>query len=175
MTRSPIPYDVAVRVYFRDGWLCSHCRRPTVFHLALKLLGERVARSLPDIPLAYWDERWRRDQSPLLDQLAASIDHVEAFSSGGAHTEVNFATICMKCNVRKGTRTREQHLALDVPRVVKGKYGEPTAWDGLAWTFVVLARETDRPLNVTEKRWLKAFESWYGAQLAKSRELPYGA
>jgi 5-methylcytosine-specific restriction endonuclease McrA len=169
MTRPPIPYDVAVRVYFRDGWLCSHCRRPTIFHLALKLLGEKVTRALPGIPVAYWDERWRRDQSPLLDQLAASVDHIEAFSTGGAHTEDNFATICVKCNVRKGTRTREEHAVIDSPRLVKGKHGEPTAWDGLASTFVVLARESQRPLTPIEKGWLRAMESWYDAQLANAR------
>lgn len=164
MTRPPIPYDVAVRVYFRDGWLCHHCRRPTVFHLALKLLGERVAAALPGVPLAYWDERWRRDRSPLLDQLAASIDHVEAFATGGAHDEHNFATICVKCNVRKGTRSRDEHAAIDTPRVVRGKYGEPTAWDGLASTFVMLARHSPRTLTATEKGWLRSLESWYAAQ-----------
>jgi len=169
MGRPPVPYDVAVRVYFRDGWLCSHCRRPTVFHLAIKLLGERVARLLPSVPIAYWDPRWRRDQSPLLDQLAAEIDHVEAFSSGGAHAEANFATICVKCKSRKGARTREQHLTIDAPRLVKGKYGEPTAWDGLASTYVMLARESIRALSVTEKGWLQAFESWYDTQRTNER------
>ena len=164
MARPPIPYDVAVRVYFRDGWLCHHCRRPAVFHLALKLLGEKVTAALPGIPLAYWDERWRRDQSPLLDQLAASIDHVEAFATGGAHDEANFATICVKCNVRKGTRPREAHASIDAPRSIKGKYGEPSAWDGLASTFVMLARESPRTLTTSEKGWLRALESWYGAQ-----------
>src|SRR5690242_3927705 len=139
MRRPPIPYDVAVRVYFRDGWLCHHCRRPTIFHLALNLLAERVAVAMPRLPLAYWDERWRRDQAPLLDQLGASIHHVQGFSAGGPHAEDNFATICVKCNVRKGTRTRDEHAAVDVPRIVNGKYGEPRAWDGLASTFVMLA------------------------------------
>jgi len=168
MARPPIPYNVAVRVHFRDGWLCHHCRRPTVFHLALKLLGERVAAVLPGVPVAYWDERWRRDQSPLLDQLAASIDHIEAFATGGAHSEENFATICAKCNARKGTRTRAEHATLDAQRVVKGKYGEPTAWDGLASAFVVLASESQRPLTVTEKGWLRALDAWYDAQRANN-------
>jgi 5-methylcytosine-specific restriction endonuclease McrA len=166
MPRPPVPCDIAVRVFFRDGWLCSHCRRPTIFHLALKLLGERASRALPGIQLAYWDERWRRDQSPLLDQLAAEIDHIQAFSTGGDHTEANFATICVKCNSRKGARTREQHAAIDSPRLVKGRYGEPTRWDGLASTFVMLARESPRPLTSTENRWLRAIESWYDAQAA---------
>jgi len=132
-------------------------------------LGERVSRALPHLPLAYWDERRRRDQSPLLDQLAASIDHIHAFSTGGEHAEANFATICVKCNVRKRTRSREQHELIDSPRVVKGKYGEPTAWDGLASTYVMLARESTRPLTAAEKGWLRALESWYDGQLANER------
>jgi len=121
---------------------------------------------LPQVEVAYWDERWRRDQSPLLDQLAASIDHVQALSKGGEHSEANFATICVKCNVRKGTRTREQYIALDAPRIVKGKYGEPTAWDGLAAVFVMLARDSIRPLTAGENGWLRALEGWYESQLA---------
>jgi 5-methylcytosine-specific restriction endonuclease McrA len=164
MARPPVPYPVAVRDYFRDRWLCSHCRRPTVFHLALKLLAEQVRDSLPGIRLAYWDERWRRDRSPLLDQLAASIDHVQAFSKGGQHSEANFATICVKCNVRKGARTRQEHTSIDVPRVVKGRYGEPKDWDGLASTFVVLARRSSRRLSPAEREWLRALEDWYGTR-----------
>lgn len=128
-----------------------------------------MTTALPGISLAYWDERWRRDRSPLLDQLAASIDHVEAFSTGGAHAEENFATICVKCNVRKGTRTRAEHTAIDTPRLTQGKYGEPTAWDGLASTFVMLAQESSRPLTRTEHQWLRALDRWYNGQLADTR------
>lgn len=143
--------------------MCSHCRRPTVFPPALKLMAERVAKVLLDVPISYWDERWRRDQSPLLDLLGASVDHVVAFAKGGAHDEANFATICSKCNARKGTRSSEQHAAIDAPRVVKGKYGEPTAWDGLASTYFMLARQSLRVLTASEKGWLRALEAWYAA------------
>jgi hypothetical protein len=37
------------------------------------------------IPRARWNPQWRRDASPLLDELAASVDHVRADSKGGAH------------------------------------------------------------------------------------------
>jgi hypothetical protein len=82
---------------------------------------------------------------------------------GGAHDEANFATICSKCNARKGTRSSEQHAAIDAPRVVKGKYGEPTAWDGLASTYFMLARQSLRVLTASEKGWLRALEAWYAA------------
>lgn len=71
MRRASIPFDVQVQVNFRDGWLCHHCRRPTIFHLALKLLSEQVADQLPGATLAYWNAQWHRDASPLLDELAA--------------------------------------------------------------------------------------------------------
>ena len=159
MQRTSIPYRVQVEVFFRDGWLCSHCRRPTVFHPALKLLAETVGASLPDHPLAYWHPNWRRDVAPLLDELGASIDHVEALAKGGAHDISNFATICARCNARKGTRSSAEHRAVHVPWVVKGKHGEPTAWDGLASTYVVLARRTTRVLTASEKGWLAALEA----------------
>lgn len=77
--------------------------------------------------------------------------------------------MCVKCNERIGTRTREEHAAVDSPRRVKGKYGEPTALDGLALTYVMLARESSRPLAAAEKGWLRTLEEWYDAQLVNER------
>ena len=162
MARAPIPFQVQAEVYFRDGWLCSHCRRPTVFHLALKLMSEAVTAALAPKALAYWHPQWRRDASPLLDELGASVDHIQAFAKGGAHDISNFATICARCNARKGVRSREEHLAAHAPWVVKGKHGEPTAWDGLALTYVLLAHQSPRRLSPTERGWLKALETRVG-------------
>ena|SRR5438445_4483194 len=78
--RPPIPVPLQVQVYFRDAWLCHVCRKPVIFHLALKYLAGLVQQRLPEATLAYWNPTWRRDQAPLLDELAASIDHFEAFS-----------------------------------------------------------------------------------------------
>jgi hypothetical protein len=125
----------------------------------MKLLAEQTAAAFPGRPLAYWDLQWRRDASPLLDELGASIDHVHAFANGGAHDASNFATICARCNARKGTRTPEEHRAVDRPWKVKAMYGEPTAWDGLVSVFTLLARQLTRPLTSTEKGWLKALEA----------------
>lgn len=128
MPRTPIPYSVQAKVFFRDGWLCSHCRRPTIFHLALKQLAEVVGPEFPEVTLAYWNSQWRRDAAPLLDELAASVDHVQAYAKGGAHDISNFATICARCNARKGSRSPEEHLVVHKPWVVTGKHGEPTSW-----------------------------------------------
>ena len=104
--RPPIPIPLQVQVYFRDAWLCHVCRKPVIFHLALKHLAGLVQQRLPGAKLAYWDPTWRRDQAPLLDELAASIDHIEAFSRGGVHGLENFATICARCNARKSAIQR---------------------------------------------------------------------
>lgn len=53
-SRPPIPIDVQVRVLYRDGWLCSLCGRPTIFHLALKYLDEFVHANGYDGPTAYF-------------------------------------------------------------------------------------------------------------------------
>lgn len=159
--RAPIPRVVQAEVFFRDGWLCSRCRRPTVFSLALKLLSETVSSQLPGVPVAMWNDNWRRDKAPLLDELGACIDHVEAFSTGGAHDISNFATSCSRCNTRKSARSADEYLKVSDPWTVKGKHGEPEHWDGLASLFVLLARRAERPLTAAEKDWLHAFEAHY--------------
>jgi len=120
---------------------------------------------LPDIPIAIYDGLWRRDKAPLLDELAACIDHIQPITDGGAHDRSNFTTCCNRCNARKSARPAIDFLEESQPWKVKGKYGEPEDWDGLASLFVVLARKTQRPLIRTEKDWLRAIEEYY-AQLA---------
>lgn len=85
-----------------------------------------------DLPIAYYDPRWRRDSAPLLDHLECVIDHVVAHSRGGDDEAANFAVACNKCNVRKSAAEKERYLRENPPKRVKGKYGEPKHWDGLA-------------------------------------------
>jgi 5-methylcytosine-specific restriction endonuclease McrA len=154
-SRPPLPYDVQVRVFRRDGWLCRWCYRPVVFAPALKFTEAFLRERGHAGPLAYHEPRWRRDRAPLLDHLGAVIDHVDAFSRGGTHSEENFVTACNKCNARKNNRVAREFQAEAPARPVKGKYGEPEHWDGLSTIFMVLARgRTD--LTTSEKRWLAA-------------------
>jgi 5-methylcytosine-specific restriction endonuclease McrA len=162
--RTPIPRSVQVEVYFRDHWLCTYCHRPTVFPPAFELLTESIASELPDIPIAIYDGLWRRDKAPLLDELAACIDHIQPLADGGAHDVSNFTTCCARCNARKSNRSAVDYLKENPPWEVKGKYGEPKDWDGLASLFVVLARKAQRPLTRTEKDWLRAIEAHYDQQ-----------
>jgi hypothetical protein len=118
-----------------------------------------VQEAWPELRLAYWHERWRRDEAPLLDELAASVDHVEPFSKGGNHSAANFATVCSRCNARKSAISKERFLSVTKPWEVKGKHGEPTLWDGLASAFVVLAKSRQRELSASERQWHAALSA----------------
>jgi 5-methylcytosine-specific restriction endonuclease McrA len=157
-TRKPIPVALQAEVLFRDRWLCHLCQRPLVLHVALRLVQEFVRTRLPGVSLAYWDPRWRRDVSPLLDELAASIDHVTAHARGGAHDVSNFAAVCARCNARKSAKRTDAYLLEARPWRVRGKYGAPKDWDGLSLLFLALAKDNPSALTPTERSWCDAIE-----------------
>ena len=159
-SRSPVPLSVQVAVYFRDRWLCHVCRRPVIFHLVMKYLAPIVQASFPEREIAYWNPQWRRDLAPLLDELASSIDHIVAYSQGGAHDESNFATICARCNARKSAKRHEDHIAESRPWRVKGKYGEPQHWDGMSLLFLSLVPDASQCLTEQDRRWHRALTSY---------------
>ena len=160
-TRASIPIPTQLEVFFRDHWLCTLCGRPTIFPFALKQLAELVAKEHPDRLVEYFHPTWRRDAAPLLDELSACVDHVVPLFEGGVHSVENFATACARCNQRKGTRSRRDFLALSTPWTVKGKYGEPSHWDGLSSVFSVLSRRTDRKLTTQERAWLRGLDTYW--------------
>jgi len=96
----------------------------------------------------------------MLDHLAAVIDHVEAYSTGGEHGEANFATACNKCNSRKNARVAEEFEKEKPGPSVKGKYGEPKHWDGFVAVFLVLSATDVGPLTASEKAWRLALEKF---------------
>jgi 5-methylcytosine-specific restriction endonuclease McrA len=155
--RLPIPRSLQVFVFRRDGWLCCWCKRPVIFAPALKYLEEHLRQEGHTGRLAYHHAHWTRDGAPLLDELGAVVDHIDAFSTGGLNTEENLATACNKCNAYKSNAARVKWDERQKRNPVKGKYGDPQHWDGLSTLFVVLARRDSDRLTATEKDWLKAF------------------
>lgn len=160
--RAKIPVALQVRVLFRDRWLCHWCHRPTVFAPALKYLERFAQEQGYRRPLAYYDFHYKRDAAPMLDHLAAVIDHVKAYSSGGAHDESNFVTACNKCNMTKGNRNIDEWSNPGKP--VKGKYGEPQYWDGFVSLFMILAGQRKEDLRGSEREWYLAFEEYFHSQ-----------
>ena len=156
--RPPIPLSIQAAVLFRDRWLCYLCKRPVIFHFALKRLGVLAKNAYPDVVTAYWHPNWRRDAAPILDELAASIDHVTAYAKAGTHDSSNFATICARCNARKSAKDVAVFRSELKAWKVKGTHGEPGAWDGFATLFVVLASRDTAGLTATERAWLKALK-----------------
>ena len=106
--------------------------------------------------LAYFHPNWTRRDAPLLDHLGAVIDHVEAHSRGGTDAEDNCATACNKCNARKNATALTDFTARAPRQSVKGRYGEPVAWDGFSTLFLILARQMPTMVTPSEREWLTA-------------------
>ena len=84
------------------------------------------------------------------------MDHVEAHAKGGSSAIENLATICAKCNARKGSLSADDHMKRNPLRKVKGKHGEPLHWDGLSRLFLLLFDENSTEATATEKAWARA-------------------
>ena len=141
-------------VFRRDRWLCRWCGRPVVFAPVMRHLELFARRGGHSGPLAYFHERWGRYTSPLLDHLAAVVDHVDPYSRGGKHDESNFATACNKCNTRKNDGASKEPR-----RVIRSRGGEPLHWDGLTTLFVLLAEQAGDGLPRSEGEWLQALKA----------------
>jgi len=153
--RKPLPKVLQLRIFRRDGWLCCWCKKPVIFSPVMKYLELELRNSGYTGPLAYYHLHGTRNGAPLLDELCAVIDHVEAFSTGGQDTEENLCTSCCKCNVRKGSASTGKWNARKKRSPVKGKYGEPQHWDGLSLVFIMLAIRNASALTTGEREWLK--------------------
>lgn len=154
--RAALTKELQVSGFRRDRWLCRWCGRPVIFAPAMKYLERYVRSQGYTGPLAWSSFAWRRDASPLLDHLGAVIDHVQAFSTGGAHGESNFVTACAKCNMRKNAEVAERFEKKQPLKAVKGKYGEPEHWDGFSTLFVLMVREDQRGVTRSEMEWYRA-------------------
>jgi 5-methylcytosine-specific restriction endonuclease McrA len=154
--RGPISKEVQVEVFRRDGWLCRWCRKPVIFAPVMKFIERELKQSGYTGNLAYFQAHWSRRDAPLLDELGAVIDHVEAFSAGGSSERENLVTACNKCNAQKSSAASSKWDEKRPRKFVKGKYGEPIYWDGLSNLFVMLARKSATKLSSSDREWLKA-------------------
>ena len=157
--RVALSKPLQIAVFRRDGWLCCWCKRPVIFAPIMKFLERELRAFGTDDRLAYYHAHWTRDGAPLLDLLGAVIDHIEAFSAGGADDIDNLATACNKCNGRKSATTLDRWGERPLERPIKGKYGEPQHWDGLSSMFVILARRDATALTTCERAWLQGIAS----------------
>jgi len=119
------------------------------------LLEEFVRKAGYTGSIAYFHPNWSRSSAPLLDHLGAVIDHVVPFSKGGNHDETNFVTACNKCNSRKNDTDHRDHVRRHPEKRVKGRYGEPSQWDGMSSLFLVLAGR-GATLQPAEREWEQA-------------------
>jgi 5-methylcytosine-specific restriction endonuclease McrA len=159
-SRPKIPLETQVSVFFRDGWLCYWCHRPTVFAPAVKYLEKLVKDSGYERMFTYYNLNYRRDKAPLLDLLAATLDHVAAYSKGGINAESNLVTACNKCNTRKNDRSSNEYVKENPTKLVRSRYGEPQNWDGLVSLFVMIGRQHPNWLTSSEIKWLEAIETY---------------
>ncbi len=154
--RATLSKELQVAFFRRDGWLCCWCKRPVIFGPVMKYLEREVKSAGHDEPLAYYHAHWTPDGSPLMDELGAVVDHVEAFASGGSCEEQNLVTACCKCNGRKNSAPLDAWNQREKRSPIKGKYGEPQHWDGLSTVFIALAESYPTHLTPGEKGWLRA-------------------
>jgi len=147
-----------LQMFRRDLWLCYWCRKPVIFGPVMKVIEIELRKSGHAAPLAYYHVHWTRATAPLLDELGVVLDHKEAFSSGGASDDENLVTSCAKCNGRKSSSQLTKWGERKQRSPIKGKYGEPTNWDGLSTLFILLAERNLESLTKAEMEWLKALK-----------------
>lgn len=156
--RKSLPKRLQARVFYRDHWLCRWCKRPVIFAPAMKYLQLQLSNAgYKD--LAYWRYAYDRHGAPLLDDLAAVVDHVTAFSAGGPGNEENLVTACNKCNTRKNNSNAAAWERAHPAKSIKGKYGEPVSWEGFSSLFLFLAERHAANLTASEESWVEALKS----------------
>lgn len=118
----------------------------------MKYLQREVAKEYGG--LAYWHRDYGRETAPLLDELAAVLDHVNPHAQGGLSKPENLKTACNKCNSRRNDAVYADWIRRNPNRKNRGK--EPLEWDGFSKLFVFLAKRPDASLTAAEKEWLEA-------------------
>lgn len=156
-SRIQIPRKLQVSVFRRDRWLCRWCLKPVIFGPAMRYVQHDLTISGYG-PVAYWSTAFNRRDSPILDALAAAIDHVEPFSTGGTNDLTNLVTACNKCNTSKNSTALQKWRLKNPAKLIKSKYGDPVNWDGFSSLFLLLAERYPDIRVATEIEWLDALK-----------------
>jgi 5-methylcytosine-specific restriction endonuclease McrA len=157
LSRPQIPRKLQVSIFRRDRWLCRYCLKPVIFGPAMRYLQHDLAVSGYS-DLAYWSTAFNRRDSPILDALAAAIDHVKPFSMGGTNDPSNLVTACNKCNTSKNSTDLDKWRLANPVKLIRSKYGDPVNWDGFSNLFLLLAERYPDIRVPTEKEWLEALK-----------------
>jgi len=156
--RKPTSRKQQIFVFRRDRWLCRWCKRPVIFAPAMKYLQQELADSGYG-ELAYWRPAFNRRGAPLLDELAAAVDHIKALTMGGTNDVENLTTACNKCNTRKNNCDPRKWENEHPFKPIRSKFGEPQVWDGFSSLFLYMAKRHASSFTATEKDWLKALQA----------------
>ena len=149
-SRRTIPKELQVSIFRRDRWLCHLCKRPVISAPAMKYLQRDLEES-HFADLAYWRFAYHRQGAPLLDELAAVIDHIEVFSGGGLDVAENLATACNRCNM---TRNNSE-LQSGWTNAQSGESGESTVSQTRGMGFQVCSciwRKSMLPIRPRQKK-----------------------
>ncbi len=158
--RTGVPPPVAAQVFKNGGWVCYWCEMPVIFHPAFKYLQLYVESRQYKEPLAYYDFRFARTRAPMLDELAAVVDHKVPVSKGGSNRPENLVTSCNKCNILKsnldGAEWEKVRKGMQRRRVLDKPPRRAPAWDGFVSLFIVMLRDNPRAATASEKEWYEA-------------------
>ena len=151
---------VVAEVFTRDRWTCHWCTYPVVFAPALKYLQEDLRRRGGNVPLVYYHFDFARLYAPLLNDLAAVIDHLSTGSRGADDVE-NLVTACNRCHTLKNNLDepawRDLTAELQKLRDLQSRGREmPAEWDGLSTIFLVALREDRSAASSSDLEWFEA-------------------
>ncbi len=137
--RKSITKKDSIYIWTRDRWCCRYCGRPVIFAPAMKQL-EKISPAH-----GYYHAHWKRQHSQLLDEIGATVDHIQAVSNGGCNSIDNYNTSCWRCNLDKKDKPLENW----------GKIVEslPSSWDGLSSLFVRFY--DDESADSTDRQWYR--------------------